>query len=184
MAQVPASEVNERRKEHEPLLMHLMNNWAIVLPLLKVATAKLDAKNDTLIMDCRTARGVGVNTLDPRVIFEGARPVEYTAIRKMLSSHPFLYSSRWCKAFSMEVKQHMKSKKGTAGVFCIFAIGDSTEHAPEGSAPLPDFTMNVALYNETDLDNIAGANLTPAQVAEAQRRATEQEDVRVDAQPS
>ena len=145
------------------------------MSMLKAATAKLDPKNDTLIIDCRTPRGVGINTIDPRTFFQGAKPTEYTAIRKMLSSHPFLYNNRWCKDFSMEVKRHVKSKKGTAGVFCIFAIGDSTEHAPEGSAPLPDFTMNVALYNETDLDNLAGANLTPAQIAEAQRLARQQQ---------
>mmetsp|Transcript_22136 Transcript_22136/g.45191 ORF Transcript_22136/g.45191 Transcript_22136/m.45191 type:complete len:179 (+) Transcript_22136:137-673(+) len=154
---MPRVEEDESRKAHMPLLLWLMNNWTAVLPLLKTATAKLDPKNDTLILDVRTERGTPVAALDPAAVFHKATVAEYTAVRKVLTSHPFIYNARWCQPFSVEVKQHVKSKKGTAGVFCLFAFGDSPEHAPDQSKPVPDFFMNVALYNESDLQQIAEA---------------------------
>ena len=154
---MPGAEEDERRKAHMPLLLWLMNNWTVVLPLLRAATTKLDAKHDTLILDVRTERGTSVASLDPAAVFKGAKVTEYTAIRQVLTSHPYIYNSRWCRPFSVEVKQHVKSKKGTGGVFCMFAFGDSPEHAPDQDKPLPDFLMNVALYNESDLQQIAEA---------------------------
>ena len=95
--------------------------------------------------------------------FANAKITEYTAIRQVLSSHPFLYQGQYCKRLAVEVKQHVKSKKGTAGVFCLFAFGDAPEHAPDQEEPMPDFKMDVAVYNETDLQMIAEASLKSAQ---------------------
>ena len=100
------------RPKHQPFLLWLVNNWAIAEPLLQAAVAKLDPKNDTLLLDVRTKRGVAVSTLDHAAVFAAARVVEITGIRQSLTSHPFLYNNKWTKNMSMpdHFVDHMRSR--------------------------------------------------------------------------
>ena len=136
-----------------------MNNWPHTHHAIKAAAEKLDPKNDTLMIDARTRRGTDIATLNIATVFAGAKIAEYTAIRLVLSSHPFLYNTKYCKQVAVEVKGHVKSDKGRRGVYLIFAIGDAAEHAPDQDNPLPDFNMKIAVYSQKDLDLIAVENL-------------------------
>lgn len=151
------------RAAHQPLLLWLMNGWAAAEPLLREATAKLDAKHDTLVLDVRTKRGEAVSTLSHEQVFRAAKVAELSAIREVLSSHPFLYNTKWCKGLSTFIKQVVKSKRGGAGCCCLFAYGDHPEHAPDQDNPMPNFDMNVAPYFVADLNEIARVNL-PKQI--------------------
>jgi hypothetical protein len=145
--------------DHQPLLLWIMNNWKNSHSALKAAVEKLDPKNDTLVVDARTKRGIEVATLDPATVFATAKVAEHTAIRQVLSSHPFLYNSKYSKSVAVEVKKHLKKKNGADGVFFIFAIGDAPAHAPDQDDPLPDFVMKIAVYSQNDLYLIADTNL-------------------------
>ena len=156
------------RPKNEPLLLWLINSWNIAEPLLRQATDKLDPKNDTLILDVRTRRGVPMTTLDHAAVFGSAKVAEITALRQTLSSHPFLYNARWCKTLSVEIKKHAKEQRGAAGCCCLFACGDVAEHAPDQQSPLPDFNMSVAPYFVSDLHKIAEASLAAHRAAQSQ----------------
>ena len=171
-----AAVMEKRRQEHEPLLLWLLNSWPTVAPLLQQSAGRVDPKADTLLLDCRTHRGIHIRTLDHATIFAAARPVELTALRAVLSGHPFLYNSVWCKNFAKEIKIAAKRHAGACGPMFLFAIGDAPEHAPDQDHPLPDFTMKVAPFFMSDLLNLAEHNLGGKEQARvAQRKAAELE---------
>ena len=155
------------RNDHEPLLLWLLNHWAKVLPLLNASVEKLDPKHETLLLDCRTHRDADIGALDHNMVFAGARPVELTAMREVLSSHPFLFNAVWCRAFAKEIKITAKKHKGERGPVVLFAFGDVAEHAPDQEHALPDFSMSVAPYHLHDLYAIAKHNLNGKEEARA-----------------
>ena len=156
------------RQSTEPLLLWLVNSWHVAEPLLRQATEKLDPKHDSLILDLRTPRGVSVATLDHATVIGSAKVAEITALRQTLMHHPFLYNSRWCRTFAIEMKKHLKKHQGANGCCCIFACGDAPEHAPDQQNPLPDFNMEVKPYFVSDLHKIAEASLAPLRAAPSQ----------------
>jgi len=170
----------DERKDHEPMLLWLVNNWTVVDPLLRSCTEKLNPKVEVLLLDCRTMRGTDISTLDPRTIFAAAKIVELAALRSTISSHPYLYNDKWAAQFGKTMKQHVKQMNGTAGTCFLFAIGDSTEHAPDegGNEALADFVMKIAPYYTRDLLLIKEASeeqLRQQQDAERQKAAKEME---------
>ena len=146
------------RTQHQPLLLWMMNSYPVAKHLIKNSTTKLNPSHEVLVIDVRTKRGTSVASLDHETVFTHAKIAELTALRQTLSSHPYMYNARWCKAMSLAVKENVKMQKGKAGVFIIFAYGDAPEHAPDQDDAVPDFNMNIALYNENDLEMIAKAN--------------------------
>ena len=154
------------RNAHEPLLLWLLNHWAKVLPLLKARVEKLDP---SMRPSCWTAerRDADIGALDHNIVFAGARPVELTAMREVLSSHPFLFNAVWCRAFAKEIKITAKKHKGERGPVVLFAFGDVAEHAPDQEHALPDFSMSVAPYHLHDLYAIAKHNLNGKEEARA-----------------
>lgn len=171
----PLPPENEGRKAHEPMLLWLVNSWAVVEPLLTARASKLNPKVELLLLDCRTIRPMHVSELDPRKVFDEARVVETTAVRATLSSHPFLFNDQWAARFGKEIKKMFKEHGGTKGVMFLFALGDSVEHSiDEGELPMPDFVMRVAPYFRHDLDLIAEASLK----ALAQQHEREREQAR------
>ena len=174
---------------HEPLLLWIVNNWTVAEQLLRAKTERLDPKNDLLILDVRTKRGVSVSSLDHTAIFNDARVAELTAIRQTLGSHPFLYNRPWCKTLAQHVKKHVNEQRGKAGVCCLFAYGDAAEHAPDQDDPKADFDMNVASYFVSDLEKIAEASVKQLRRQQlealvAQHRAAQQQSAAAGAEPS
>jgi hypothetical protein len=139
------------RKDHEPMLLWVVNNWAVAGPLLHAATERLNPKVEVLLLDVRTPRGTPVSSLDPPAVVAAAKIVELPALRSTLSSHPYLYEDKWAKEFSRQMKDHVKKTAGRMGACFLFAIGDATRHAPNEAEPLPDFTMKIAPYYDADL---------------------------------
>ena len=163
---------NRRHENSEPLLLWLLNSWPTVVPLLQKSVERVDPKVDTLIIDCRTHRGVHITTLDHAKIFAAARPTELTALREVLSSHPYLYHQGWCKTFAKEIKIAVKQHVGTCGPMFLFAVGDSAEDQDH----VPDFNMKMAPFFLSDLFSIADDNLGGKEQARvAQRKAAELE---------
>jgi hypothetical protein len=135
------------RPEVQPLLLWLVNNWAVVAPKLDAAVAKLNRANEVFLVDVRIDRGDAMSTLDPATVFDKGVAVELEGLRQVLSNHPFLYTSAWCKQLALQTKQEVKAMATKSdpvsvgkGVLVCFARGDIADL----EKILPDFTMNVA----------------------------------------
>jgi hypothetical protein len=87
-------------------------------------------------------------------VIAAAKVCESEAIRKTLSSHPFLYMQSWCKKLSAHVKLKTRELKGKRGCAVLMAYGDATNEERQ-----PDFECSVALYFLEDLRDIAKHNL-------------------------
>ena len=162
------------RQEHEPLLLWLMNQWAVARPLLLAATEKLNPTCELLLLDCRTMRESHVSKLDARAVLSDGRVVESTALRAVIAKHPFLYTQQWATGFAKAIKASMQKEAGRQGVLVLLAFGDAAEHAADQAFPLPDFCMNVAPFYMADLDKIAEHALK--QLREQEERAREQQE--------
>ena len=150
------------RPEVQPLLVWLVNNWAIIAPKLDTALARLHRANDVFVVDVRLDRGGAYTSLDAAAVFDKGVGVELEGLRNVLMNHPFLFKSSWCKQLTTQTKQEVKSmakKQDPAsvakGILICFAYGDS----PELGEVLPDFSMNVAQFFSGDLKTVAEHNL-------------------------
>ena len=158
--------------EAQPLLLWLCQNWPVVEPRLRVAQEKLDPAKDVLLYDVRIMRGDSLDVLDPIQVFDNVKRVEVEGMRKVMSSHPFLYNAKWTKQFSEatkhEVKKMAKStekQRTEAGCMVNFAMGDHAEQ----EKTLPGFTMTVGQFFAGDLIKVAEHNIRKQRELEVRR---------------